>query len=130
MKIYTLFRFIPYTALGQIIGGLIAVPLLYWIINLLFFSNKYNDATELNADAYIKRSVVKEITMPAYESGKYVGKHLVGHLSYALNAQSDGLSNTLVLMIGKTRGFLYVLIRMKWKVYYMERKITLYLFCK
>ena len=96
MKIYTLFRFIPYTALGQIIGGLIAVPLLYWIINLLFFSNKYNDATELNADAYIKRSVVKEITMPAYESGKYVGKHLVGHLSYALNAQSDGLSNTLI----------------------------------
>lgn len=96
MRSYSFFRFIPYTALGRIIGGVIVVPLLYWIINLLFFSNKYNDVTEQNADAYIKRSVIKEITMPAYDSGKYIGKHLVGHLSYALNAQSDGLSNTLI----------------------------------
>ena len=85
--------------LGQILGTVVAFPLLIFLINIFYFSNKYNDVTELNANAYIKRSEVKEITMPAYESRKYVGKHLVGHLSYALNAQSDGLSNTLIANI-------------------------------
>ena len=91
-----IFKYIPMVTLGQILGTAVAFPLLIFLINIFYFSNKYNDVTEQNADAYIKRSVIKEITMPAYDSGKYIGKHLVGHLSYALNAQSDGLSNTLI----------------------------------
>ena len=91
-----IFKYIPMVTLGQILGTAVAFSLLCFLINMIYYSNKYNDVTELNADAYIKRSVVKEITMPAYDSGKYIGKHLVGHLSYALNAQSDGLSNTLI----------------------------------
>ena len=50
--------------LGQILGTAVAFPLLIFLINIFYFSNKYNDVTELNADAYIKRSVIKEITMP------------------------------------------------------------------
>ena len=91
-----IFKYIPMVTLGQILGTVVGFPLLCFLINIFYFSNKYNDVTELNADVYIKRSVIKEITMPAYDSGKYIGKHLVGHLSYALNAQSDGLSNTLI----------------------------------
>ena len=91
-----IFKYIPMVTLGQILGTVVGFPLLCFLINIFYFSNKYNDVTELNADVYIKRSVIKEITMPAYDSGKYIGKHLVGHLSYALNAQGDGLSNTLI----------------------------------
>lgn len=91
-----IFKYIPTVTLGQILGTAVAFPLLIFLINIFYFSNKYNDVTEQNADAYIKRSMIKETTMLAYDSGKYIGKHLVGHLSYVLNAQSDGLSNTLI----------------------------------
>ena len=92
-----IFKYIPMVTLGQILGTVVAFPLLIFLINIFYFSNKYNDVTELNADVYIKRSVIKEITMPAYDSGKYIGKPL----------------KIIVLMNGKTRGFLYVLIRMR-----------------
>ena len=73
-----IFKYLPMVTLGQVLGTVVAFPLLIFLINIFYFSNKYNDVTELNADVYIKRSVIKEITMPAYDSGKYIGKIWLG----------------------------------------------------
>ena len=54
-----IFKYIPMVTLGQILGTVVAFPLLIFLINIFYFSNKYNDVTELNADAYIKRSVIR-----------------------------------------------------------------------
>ena len=43
---------------GQIIGGVLVVPLIYFLINKLYFPYKYNDNVEVYAEEYIKNQGV------------------------------------------------------------------------
>ena len=42
-----IFKYLPMVTLGQILGTAVAFPLLIFLINIFYFSNKYNDVTEL-----------------------------------------------------------------------------------
>lgn len=48
------FKHIPMVLAGQIIGGVLVVPLIYFLINKLYFPYKYNDNVEIYAEEYIK----------------------------------------------------------------------------
>ncbi len=53
-----IFKYIPMVTLGQIIGGVLVVPLIYFLINKLYFPYKYNDNVEVYAEEYIKNQSV------------------------------------------------------------------------
>ncbi len=65
-------NYIPVGALGQIVGSVLIVPLIYFLVNKLYFRNKYNNDAELYAKEYIERSMQIKVYMPDYESKMYL----------------------------------------------------------
>ena len=57
---------------GQIIGGVLVVPLIYFLINKLYFPYKYNDNVEVYAEEYIKKSKRIKVYMNDYDSKMYL----------------------------------------------------------
>ena len=53
-----IFKYIPMVTFGQIIGGMLVVPFIYFLINKLYFPYKYNDNVEVYAEEYIKNQGV------------------------------------------------------------------------
>ena len=58
--------------LGQILGTVVGFPLLCFLINIFYYSNKYNDDAEQYCDNYIKKSYDIEVMMPEEKSKYYL----------------------------------------------------------
>ena len=58
--------------LGQILGTVVGFPLLIFLINIFYYSNKYNDDAEQYCDNYIKKSYDIEVMMPEEKSKYYL----------------------------------------------------------
>ena len=58
--------------LGQILGAVVGFPLLVFLVNLFYFSNKYNDDAEQYYKEYTNNSYDIEVTMPEVESKYYL----------------------------------------------------------
>ena len=56
-----IFKYIPMVTLGQILGTVVGFPLLCFLINIFYYSNKYNDDAEQYCDNYIKKSYDIEV---------------------------------------------------------------------
>ena len=54
--------------LGQIIGTVIVFPLLLFLINIFYYSNKYNDDAEQYCKEYMNNSYDIEVAMPEEKS--------------------------------------------------------------
>lgn len=67
-----IFKHFPMVAFGQIIGAVIVLPLIVFLINKLYFTNKYNDDASLYYKAYINNSYDIKVTMPKEESTYYL----------------------------------------------------------
>ena len=67
-----IFKYIPMVTLGQILGTVVAFPLLCFLINIFYYSNKYNDDAEQYCDNYIKKSYDIEVMMPEEKSKYYL----------------------------------------------------------
>ena len=51
-----IFKYFPMVTLGQIIGTVIVFPLLLFLINIFYYSNKYNDDAEQYYKEYMNNS--------------------------------------------------------------------------
>ena len=51
-----IFKYIPMVTLGQILGTVVAFPLLCFLINIFYYSNKYNDDAEQYCKEYMNNS--------------------------------------------------------------------------
>ena len=58
--------------LGQILGTVVGFPLLVFLVNLFYFSNKYNDDAEQYYKEYMNNSYDIEVTMPEEKSKYYL----------------------------------------------------------
>ena len=58
--------------LGQILGSAVAFPLLCFLINIFYYSNKYNDDAEQYCKEYMNNSYDIEVTMPEEKSQCYL----------------------------------------------------------
>ena len=67
-----IFKYIPMVTLGQILGTVVAFPLLCFLINIFYYSNKYNDDAELYYKEYMNNSYDIEVTMPEEKSKYYL----------------------------------------------------------
>ena len=67
-----IFNHIPMVLVGQIIGGMLVVPFIYFLINKLYFPYKYNDNVEVYAEEYIKKSRRIKVYMNDYDSKMYL----------------------------------------------------------
>ena len=67
-----IFKYIPMVTLGQILGTVVGFPLLIFLINIFYYSNKYNDDAEQYCDNYIKKSYDIEVMMPEEKSKYYL----------------------------------------------------------
>ena len=67
-----IFKYIPMVTLGQILGTIVGFPLLVFLINLFYFSNKYNDNAEQYYKEYMNNSYDIEVTMPEEKSQCYL----------------------------------------------------------
>ena len=67
-----IFNHIPMVLVGQIIGGMLVVPFIYFLINKLYFPYKYNDNVEVYAEEYIKKSKRIKVYMNDYDSKMYL----------------------------------------------------------
>ena len=67
-----IFKHIPMVTLGQILGTVVGFPLLIFLINIFYYSNKYNDDAEQYCDNYIKKSYDIEVMMPEEKSKYYL----------------------------------------------------------
>ncbi len=65
-------KYIPIGALGQIVGAVIVVPLIAFLINKLYYANKYNDDAELYYKEFIEDSYDIQVTMPNEDSKYYL----------------------------------------------------------
>ena len=66
-----IFKYIPMVTLGQILGAVVGFPLLVFLVNLFYFSNKYNDDAEQYYKEYMNNSYDIEVTMPEEKSQCY-----------------------------------------------------------
>lgn len=64
--------FFPMVTLGQIIGCVVCFPLLIFLVNVFYYSNKYNDDAVLYYKDYIKKSYNIIVTMPEEKSKYYL----------------------------------------------------------
>lgn len=60
------------TALGQIIGSIIVIPIIVFLINNLYYAHRYNNDAEKYYKDYIARSYDIQITMPPTDSKYYI----------------------------------------------------------
>ena len=67
-----LFKFIPVGLIGQIIGSILIIPLIYFLVNRFYFSNKYNNNVEHYVESYIGKSIQIKVYMPDYDSKVYM----------------------------------------------------------
>ncbi len=51
-----IFKYIPMVTLGQILGTVVGFPLLCFLINIFYYSNKYNDDAEQYYKEYMNNS--------------------------------------------------------------------------
>ena len=58
--------------LGQILGTVVGFPLLCFLINIFYYSNKYNDDTEQYCKEYMNNSYDIEFMMPEEKSLYYL----------------------------------------------------------
>ena len=58
--------------LGQILGTVVGFPLLIFLVNLFYFSNKYNDDAEQYYEDYMNNSYDIEVAMPEEKSKCYL----------------------------------------------------------
>ena len=58
--------------LGQILGTVVGFPLLIFLINQFYYSNKYNDDAEQYCEDYMNNSYNIEISMPEEKSKCYL----------------------------------------------------------
>ena len=67
-----IFKYIPMVTLGQILGTAVAFPLLCFLINIFYYSNKYNDDAEQYCKEYMNNSYDIEVAMPEEKSKYYI----------------------------------------------------------
>ena len=67
-----IFKYIPMVTLGQILGTVVGFPLLVFLVNLFYFSNKYNDDAEQYYEDYMNNSYDIEVAMPEEKSKCYL----------------------------------------------------------
>ena len=67
-----IFKYIPMVTLGQILGTAVVFPLLCFLINIFYYSNKYNDDAEQYYKEYMNNSYDIEVTMPEDNSKYYL----------------------------------------------------------
>ena len=67
-----IFKYIPMVTLGQILGTVVAFPLLCFLINIFYYSNKYNDDAEQYYEDYMNNSYDIEVAMPEEKSKCYL----------------------------------------------------------
>ena len=67
-----IFKYIPMVTLGQILGTVVAFPLLIFLINIFYYSNKYNDDAEQYYKEYMNNSNDIEVAMPEEKSQCYL----------------------------------------------------------
>ena len=67
-----IFKYFPMVTLGQIIGTVIVFPLLLFLINIFYYSNKYNDDAEQYCKEYMNNSYDIEVAMPEEKSKYYI----------------------------------------------------------
>ena len=67
-----IFKYIPMVTLGQILGTVVGFPLLIFLINQFYYSNKYNDDAEQYCEDYMNNSYNIEISMPEEKSQYYL----------------------------------------------------------
>ena len=67
-----IFKYIPMVTLGQILGTAVVFPLLCFLINIFYYSNKYNDDAEQYCKEYMNNSYDIEVTMPEDKSKYYL----------------------------------------------------------
>ena len=67
-----IFKYIPMVTLGQILGTVVGFPLLIFLINQFYYSNKYNDDAEQYCEDYMNNSYNIEISMPEENSQYYL----------------------------------------------------------
>jgi len=67
-----IFKYIPMVTLGQILGTAVVFPLLCFLINIFYYSNKYNDDAEQYCKEYMNNSYDIEVTMPEEKSQYYL----------------------------------------------------------
>lgn len=63
---------IPWVAIGQVIGSIVVIPIIYYMINKFYYPNKYNKNAELYADTYMRGSMDIKVVMPEYDSKLYL----------------------------------------------------------
>ena len=51
-----IFNYIPIGALGQVVGSLVVLPIIVFLINKLYYANKYNDEAGKYYKSYIDNS--------------------------------------------------------------------------
>ena len=67
-----IFKHIPMVTLGQILGTVVGFPLLIFLINIFYYSNKYNDDAEQYYEDYMNNSYDIEVAMPEEKSKCYL----------------------------------------------------------
>ena len=68
----SIFKYIPMVTLGQILGTVFGFPLLIFLVNQFYYSNKYNDDAEQYYKEYMNNSYDIEVTMPEEKSQYYL----------------------------------------------------------
>ena len=67
---------------GQILGTVVAFPLLCFLINIFYYSNKYNDDAEQYYEDYMNNSYDIEVAMPEEKSKCYLNPSLTGKIIF------------------------------------------------
>ena len=65
-------KYIPTTFLGQVVGSVVVIPLIVFLINNLYYANKYNDDAELYFQRYTENSNNVYVVMPQRDSEFYI----------------------------------------------------------
>ncbi len=65
-------KYIPWAALGQIIGIVIVIPLGYYLLNKLYYPYKYNEEAEQYHVLYMRNSYGIDVKMPDGNSMLYL----------------------------------------------------------
>ena len=67
-----IFNYIPIGALGQVVGSLVVLPIIVFLINKLYYANKYNDEAGKYYKSYIDNSYDIKVLMPDTDSKFFI----------------------------------------------------------
>ena len=65
-------KYFPMVTFGQIVGSVIVFPFILFLINIFYYSNKYNDDAEQYCKEYMNNSYDIEVAMPEEKSKYYI----------------------------------------------------------